>query len=160
MPQLSARYEGFALYVKRDDCTGLGLGGNKVRQIEFYLGDALAKGCDTVLSTGAVQSNYMRTIAAAASKLGLECHIQLEDRVKNTSSEYQKSGNRLLTGLFGATIHHYPDGEDELGADREIHRIADALKLQGRNPYVIPLTPSKEPKGALGYVVAAEELIR
>ena len=158
MPRLSAQYQGVDLYVKRDDCTGLGFGGNKVRQVEFYLGDALDKGCDTVLSTGAVQSNYMRTIAAAAGKLGLECHIQLEDRVHNRSADYQHSGNRMLTGLFGATIHHYPDGEDEQGADGAIHRIADALKQKGGKPYVIPLAPTKQPKGALGYVVAAQEL--
>jgi D-cysteine desulfhydrase/L-cysteate sulfo-lyase len=160
MPNLSGIYDGYSLYVKRDDCTGLGFGGNKVRQIEFYLGDALAKGCDTVLSTGAIQSNYMRTIAAAASKLGLECHIQLEDRVRNSSVEYQTSGNRLLTGMFGATIHHYPHGEDEHGADLEIRRIADELKRQGKNPYVIPLAPTNHPRGALGYVVAAQEMIR
>ena len=76
MPNLSAKYPGKKLWIKRDDCTGLGMGGNKVRQLEYYLGDALSQGCDTVLSTGAVQSNYMRTLAAAASKLGLECHIQ------------------------------------------------------------------------------------
>ncbi len=159
MPRLSAKYDGIELYVKRDDCTGLGFGGNKVRQIEFYLGDALDKGCDTVLSTGAVQSNYMRTIAAAASNLGLECHIQLEDRVDNQSTDYQNSGNRMLTGMFGAAIHHYADGEDEQGADGEINRIADELKQKGRKPYVIPLMPVKEPKGALGYMVAAQELI-
>ena len=71
MPRLSAPYSGVDIYVKRDDCTGLGFGGNKVRQLEFYLGDALSKGCDTVLSTGAVQSNYMRTLAAAAGKTGI-----------------------------------------------------------------------------------------
>lgn len=160
MPRLSARYDGVDLYVKRDDCTGLGLGGNKVRQLEFYLGDALHKGCDTILSTGAIQSNYMRTIAAAASKLGLACHIQLEDRVDNRSADYKNSGNRILTSLFGATIHHYPDGEDEQGADDEIHRIAAELKQKGKKPYVIPLTLTKKPKGALGYMVAAQELLQ
>lgn len=158
MSRLSARYAGVELYVKRDDCTGLGFGGNKVRQVEFYLGDALDKGCDTVLSTGAVQSNYMRTIAAAASKLGMECHVQLENRLDNQSTDYQNSGNRMLTSMFGAIIHHYP-GKDEQGADRAINRIADELKQKGRKPYVIPLTLMKEPKGALGYMVAADELI-
>jgi D-cysteine desulfhydrase family pyridoxal phosphate-dependent enzyme len=145
--------------VKRDDCTGLGLGGNKVRQLEFYLGDAIAKGCDTVLSTGAIQSNYMRTIAAAASKLGLDCHIQLEDRVPDTSVEYRTSGNRLLSSIFGATISHFPEGGDEEAADAEINRIAEQLASQGKKPYVVPLKPVKQPKGALGYIECAKELL-
>ncbi|MCY3769227.1 MAG: D-cysteine desulfhydrase family protein [Gammaproteobacteria bacterium] len=159
LPRLSEMH-GVRLYVKRDDCTGLAFGGNKVRQLEFYLGDALAKDCDTVLSTGAVQSNYMRLLAAAASKLGLECHIQVEHRVDNVSTEYRCSGNRLLTGLFGSHIHDYCGGEDEKGADRAVHLVADRLEKQGRKPYVIPLAPTKEPKGALGYVLAAGELIQ
>ena len=159
LPRLSEMY-GVRLHVKRDDCTGLALGGNKVRQLEFYLGDALAKNCDTILSTGAVQSNYMRLLAAAASKLGLECHIQVEHRVDNPSMEYQCSGNRLLTGLLGSTVHDYHGGQDEKGADRAVHLIADRLKNQGRRPYVIPLAPTRAPRGALGYAMAAGELIR
>ena len=81
LERIATDFPGHKIYVKRDDCTGLAMGGNKVRQLEFYLGDALEKGCDTVLSTGAVQSNYMRTLAGAAAKLGLDCHIQLEERV-------------------------------------------------------------------------------
>ena len=152
-------YDEKEIFVKRDDCTGLGFGGNKVRQLEFYLGDALEKGCDTVLSTGAIQSNYMRTLAAAAGKLGLECHIQLENRVNNNTVDYQHSGNRLLTSMFGAKISYYPHGEDEEGADREIHRIAGELEKAGRKPYVVPLAPTTTPKGALGYVDCALELL-
>ena len=160
LSRLSTHFPGCQISVKRDDCTGLGFGGNKVRQIEFYLGDALSKGCDTVLSTGAIQSNYMRTIAAAASKLGLDCHIQLENRVKNTSKEYQTSGNRLLTDMFGAQVSYYPEGEDEDGADRSINEIAEQLKAKGKTPYVIPLSMVKEPKGAFGYMVAAQEMLQ
>jgi 1-aminocyclopropane-1-carboxylate deaminase/D-cysteine desulfhydrase-like pyridoxal-dependent ACC family enzyme len=123
------------------------------------MGDALAKNCDTVLSTGAIQSNYMRTLAAAAAKLGLECHIQLEDRVKKDTPQYRTSGNRLLSGMLGATIHHFPHGEDEQGADRQLRQIADELAAKGKKPYVVPLTLVKESKGALGYVAAAEELL-
>ncbi len=146
--------------MKRDDCTGLAMGGNKARQLEFYLGDARAQGCDTVLSTGAVQSNYMRTIAASAAKLGMECHIQLEDRVQNASPDYRESGNVFLDRLFGAHIHHYPVGEDEQGADRAINALAEDLRAAGRRPYVVPLAPVEKPKGALGYVAAAAELLR
>ncbi len=159
LDRLSAKFPGYRIRVKRDDCTGLGLGGNKVRQIEFYLGDALSQGCDTVLSTGAVQSNCMRTIAAATSKLGMDCHIQLENRVSNHSAEYQNSGNKLLTSLFGAHIYYYPAGEDEEGADRSLADIADKLKGEGRKPYIIPLRVVREPKGAFGYMVAAQEML-
>ncbi len=156
--QFSAQFHEQQIFIKRDDCTGLGLGGNKVRQLEYYLGDALSQGCDTVLSTGAIQSNYMRTLAAAASKLGLESHIQLENRVPKNSREYNTSGNRLLTEMFGATLYYYPEGEDEEGADREIRNIAEGLKRQGKSPYVVPLAPVKFPRGALGYIEAADEM--
>ncbi len=80
LPNLGARL-GLELYAKRDDCTGTAFGGNKVRQLEFYLGAAQAQGATVVLITGAVQSNFVRTAAAMAAKLGMGCHIQLEDRV-------------------------------------------------------------------------------
>ena len=160
LAQLSAEFEPCTLYVKRDDCTGLALGGNKARQLEFYLGEALAEGCDTVLSTGAVQSNYMRTLAAGAAKLGLECHIQLEARVDNSSDAYRHSGNVFLNRLFGARLHHYPAGEDEDGADQALRSLADELAASGKKPYIIPLGPGHLPTGALGYVVAAMELVR
>ncbi len=159
LERLSAKFPGYRIRVKRDDCTGLGLGGNKVRQIEFYLGDALSRGCDTILSTGAIQSNCMRTIAAATSKLGMDCHIQLENRVNNTTEEYRNSGNKLLTSLFGAHIHYYPEGEDEEGADQSLADIAGNLEGQGKKPYIIPLRVVREPKGAFGYMVAAGEML-
>ena len=76
-----SRLLGVEVYIKRDDLTGLGMGGNKIRQLEFYFGNALAQGADTVLVTGAVQSNYVRAAAAAAAKLGLAAVVQLEERV-------------------------------------------------------------------------------
>ncbi len=147
------------LYVKRDDCTGLAFGGNKVRQLEFYLGAAQAQEADTVLITGAVQSNFVRLAAAGARRLGMECHIQLEERVPKTDPLYRNSGNVLLDRLLGATLHSYPDGEDEEGADRRLHEIAADLAASGRRPYVIPLGPGHKPLGALGYVVAAREFL-
>ena len=78
LPRLTASVGGAAIAVKRDDAMALAFGGNKVRQLEYYLGDALAKGADTVLITSAVQSNFMRLTAAACCQLGLECHVQLE----------------------------------------------------------------------------------
>lgn len=159
MKNLSAKLGGAQLYVKRDDCTGLALGGNKVRQLEFYLGEAVAHGADTVLITGAVQSNFVRLAAAAAAKLGMGCHVQLEDRVAGVDRIYRNSGNVLLDRMLGAHIYHYDQGEDESGADRRLQEIAESLQTQGRRPYVIHLAPDHPPLGALGYVIAAQEIL-
>ena len=159
LPNLSRHLGGPTILAKRDDCTGLGLGGNKVRQLEFYLGEALAQGADTLLITGAVQSNFARTAAAAGRQYGLECHIQHEERVPRVDESYRRSGNVLLQRLLGATLHSYPVGEDEAGADARLQEIAADLQKQGRRPYIIPLGPGHPPKGALGYVVAAQELL-
>jgi len=159
MPNLADYCGGARLFVKRDDCTGLAFGGNKVRQLEFYLGAAVAQNADTVLITGSVQSNFVRTAAAGARKLGMTCHIQLEERVATDAPRYHDSGNVLVDKLLGATLHSYPDGEDESGADRQLAQIAADLRKEGRHPYIIPLSPGHPPLGALGYVVAAGELL-
>ena len=158
MPNLEKQIGGPQLYVKRDDCTGLAMGGNKVRQLEFYFGEALRQGADTVLITGAVQSNFVRLAAAAAATLDMQCHIQLEERVAKDDPLYRTSGNVLLDKLLGAKIHSYPHGEDEAGADAQIESIAEQLRASGRNPYIIPLSPGHAPLGALGYVRAAREI--
>ena len=90
MERLGQLLGGRTLFVNRDDCTGLAMGGNKARQLEFYFGDAVSKGATTILVTGAVQSNYVRSVAAAAAKLGLECEVQLENRVQGMGDEYQQ----------------------------------------------------------------------
>lgn len=159
MKNLSAFVGNTKLYVKRDDCTGLAFGGNKVRQLEFYFGEAMAQSADTVLITGAIQSNFVRLTAAAACKLGMQCHIQLEDRVAGVDQVYKNSGNVLLDRMFGANLHYYDKGEDEAGADKRIRNMAHSLKEQGRQPYVIPLAPGHPPLGSLGYVLSAYELI-
>jgi len=157
-PRLSAAL-GIDLLVKRDDLTGLAFGGNKVRQLEFYFGRARAADADTVLITGAVQSNYVRVAAACAARLGMACHVQLEERVPDVDAVYRTSGNVLLDQLLGATLHAYPVGEDEEGADRRLRQIADGLERQGRRPYVIPLGAGNPPTGALGYIRCAEEIL-
>ncbi|MGY9061962.1 MAG: D-cysteine desulfhydrase family protein [Rhodospirillales bacterium] len=159
MPNLSNFLDGPNLFVKRDDLTGLAMGGNKARQIEFYFGEAIAKKADVILITGAIQSNFIRSAAAATAKLGMDCHVQLEERVPNVDQTYRASGNVLLDKLFGATIYSYPDGEDEAGADRNINEIADGLKKKGKTPYIIPLSPGHPPLGAMGYIVAAQEIL-
>jgi len=149
------------LWVKRDDCTGLAMGGNKARQLEFYVGDAMEKGADVLLTTGAVQSNHVRSTVAAARKMGIEAEVQLEHRVSGRRPEYESNGNVVMVKLMGGKIHRYDVGEDESGADNNLYEIAKRLTDQGRKPYVIPLSPMNHPPyGALGYVVAAEEVLQ
>ncbi len=99
---------GLSLFVKRDDCTGIGFGGDKVRQLEYHLGAAHAEGADVLFITGAVQSNFVRTAAAMGRRVGMKCHIQLEERVPDISALYRTNGNVLLDKLLGATLHSYP----------------------------------------------------
>ena len=156
-PNLGAAL-GIELWIKRDDCTGLALGGNKVRQLEFHFGEARSRGADTVLVTGAVQSNLVRVAAAAARRLGMAVHIQLEDRVDGTGELYRRSGNLLLDRVLGATLHTFPEGEDEAAADKAMERRAAALAADGRRPYVVHSAPGPVPLGGLGYVLAAGEI--
>ena len=124
---------GVDLRIKRDDCTGLAFGGNKVRQLEFHFGEARARGADTVLVTGAVQSNLVRIAAAAARKLGMAVHIQLEDRVADGGETYRTSGNLLLYRVLGATLHAFPEGEDEAAADAAMERRARLRRRRRRD---------------------------
>ncbi|MEO3417284.1 D-cysteine desulfhydrase family protein [Roseovarius sp. CAU 1744] len=158
LPRLS-EHLGVELWIKRDDLTGLGGGGNKIRQLEFYLGAAQADAADTILITGAVQSNYVRCAAAAAAKCGMKAVLQLEERVAGKGENYRRSGNVLLARLLGAEHIHYPVGEDEAGADKALRDHADRLRQQGRRPYVIPLGLRNKPLGALGYMRAAQEVL-
>ncbi len=159
LKNLSREVGGGELFVKRDDKTGLSFGGNKVRQLEFYLGDAQANMADAVLITGAVQSNFVRSVAAAACRLGLECHAQLEDRVPVEEPAYRTSGNPLVNIMLGAKIYTYPEGEDEAGADARLEEIAADLRKKGKRPYVIHLGADHPQLGALGYVLAAKEIL-
>ena len=150
---------GTNVWIKRDDCTGLAFGGNKSRQLEFYIGQAMEQGADMLLTTGAVQSNHVRMTVAAARKMGLEVEVQLEHRVEREQPEYHNSGNPFLVRLMGARIHYYPVGEDEAGADQALEDRAAELAREGIKAYVIPLSNAHTPYGALGYVDGAEELM-
>ena len=112
-----------------------------------------------MLVTGAVQSNLVRVAAAAARRLGMEAHVQLEERVDEAGNLYRTSGNLLLDRLLGATLHSFPVGEDEGAADAALGRLARALADEGRRPYVVHSAPGHPPLGGLGYVVAAEEVV-
>ena len=128
LDRLTVANTGARIWAKRDDMQGLAFGGNKVRQLEYYFGAAQAEGADAVLITGAIQSNFCRLTAAFAARLGMECHIQLEERVPSNYPLYRDGGNVLLDRLMGATLHSFPAGEDEAGADRALEEIADGLR--------------------------------
>jgi L-cysteate sulfo-lyase len=155
MKRLTELLGGPRLWIKRDDCTGLSGGGNKTRKLEFLMADALARGADTIITQGATQSNHARQTAAAAAKLGLACHLLLEDRTGSNERAYNYNGNVLLDRLHGATISKRPGGAD---MNAEMEALADRLRADGRKPYVIPGGGSN-PVGALGYVNAALELL-
>ncbi len=148
---------GLTLDIKRDDTLPLAMGGNKVRQLEYYFGQAAAAGADCVLITGAVQSNFVRLCAAAARVKGWHPIVQLEDRVPKDDAAYNSSGNVLLLGLLDAEIHRFPEGENEAAADANLDRLAEEARRAGRNPYVIHLGIEHPPYGALGYAAAAVE---
>lgn len=154
LPRLSAHLGGPRLFVKRDDLTRLGLGGNKLRKLEFLLGEARRQGADTVLTVGAMQSNHARQTAAACAHLGFDCELVLR-RGSHASEAYLGSGNLLLDRLFGARLHllQAKESREECMAAR-----ADALRAEGRRPYCIPVGGSCG-LGNLGYVACAEEIL-
>jgi L-cysteate sulfo-lyase len=155
MQNLTKHLGGPKLWIKRDDCTGLSSGGNKTRKLEFLMAEALAEKADTVITQGATQSNHARQTAAIAAKLGLACHLLLEDRTGYADEAYTLSGNVLLDQLYGATISKRPGGAD---MQKEMEALAADLRKEGKRPYVIPGGGSN-PVGALGYVNAALELL-
>ncbi|MBI4988277.1 MAG: D-cysteine desulfhydrase family protein [Rhodocyclales bacterium] len=154
LPRLSAHLGGPRLYVKRDDLTGLGLGGNKLRKLEFLLGEARAQGADIVLTVGAMQSNHARQTAAACARLGLDCELILR-RGSHATEAYLHGGNVLLDRLFGARLHVLAAQESR---EAFMAARAEALRGEGRRPYCIPVGGSCG-LGNLGYVVCAREIM-
>ncbi|SAI74527.1 1-aminocyclopropane-1-carboxylate deaminase [Bordetella ansorpii] len=144
------------IHVKRDDLMGVGLGGNKLRKLEFLVGQALAQGCDTFITTGGLQSNHARLTAAASARAGLACELVLADMVAYEDEAYAHNGNVLLDQLFGAAVHRVARDADPLLAARQ---RAGELQRQGRKAYVVGLGGSS-PLGALGYVACAAELLQ
>src|ERR1700760_730371 len=155
LKRLSERLSGPAISVKRDDASGMGQGGNKVRALEFVLPQALATGADILLTAGVVQSNSVRQVAAAPAKAGLACHFaMITDRVRATDADYAQTGNALLDHLYGAT-HEIISIKDDRAAVLE--RIATRLRASGRKPYIVPYGCANR-IGAIGYLNAAVEL--
>ena len=154
LPALTAYCGGAEIWVKRDDCTGLGFGGNKTRKLEYLLGEARAEGADTVITVGGVQSNHARQTAAGAARLGMRCELVLPRVVPRGGAEYEGSANVLLDRLFGAHVFVV---EDEAAAAHAIQERLAAADERGSKAVVHPPGGST-PIGALGYVGAALEL--
>ena len=155
LKRLSAALGGPQIWIKRDDLTGAAGGGNKVRKLEFLLGEALAQRADTVITAGAVQSNHVRQTAAACASLGLACEAVLTESVTGRSVEYDVSGNLLLSRMAGARLHRVPGDDDP---DRHMQAIAQRLRGEGKRPFIVPVGGAT-PAGSLGYVSAAFELL-
>jgi L-cysteate sulfo-lyase len=143
------------IYVKRDDLMGIGGGGNKLRKLEFLIGEALAQGCDTFITTGARQSNHARLSAAATARAGLACELVLTDTVARYDDAFRRNGNVLLDDLFGATVLRRPAGVDALAVARG---RAAQLSAAGRRAYVVG-SGGSSPLGCLGYSACAEEIL-
>jgi D-cysteine desulfhydrase len=150
LERLSARF-GIELYVKRDDLTGLLESGNKVRKLEFLVGEALRQGANTLITCGTLQSNCCRAVAAVAARLGLRALLAVKG---GKPAVYD--GNLLLDRLLGADVVYCSDAEFER-IDEVFARLAFEASLGGGRPYVIPESGATE-VGALGYVVCAHEL--
>jgi L-cysteate sulfo-lyase len=155
MGNLSRLLGGPTLWIKRDDCTGIATGGNKVRKLEFLIGEALARGATHIVTQGAVQSNHVRQTAAVAAKLGLKCTAVLEHRIATNDQDYLAGGNVLLDHLMGIAIEYRPGGTDMQAA---IEEVGARLTEAGEVPYLIPGGGSN-PVGALGYAAVALELL-
>lgn len=149
MERLSKHLGGPNLYIKRDDQTGLATGGNKVRKLEFLVADALAQGCDHLVTAGAPQSNHCRQTAAAAARLGLGCSVVLSGKPPK-----RRLGNLLLDEILGA--HLYWAGTKN--RQEMMKEVARELEVMGRKPYIIPVGGSNV-IGATGYVAAMGELL-
>ena len=150
LDRLSNELGGPEIWIKRDDCTGLSTGGNKTRKLEFLMAEALTAEADMVMTQGATQSNHARQTAAAAAKLGIGCHVLLEDRTGSKDPNYNDNGNVFLDYLHGSTAQRCAGGVD---MNAEMEKCADEMRKDGRKVYTIPGGGSN-PTGALGYVIA------
>jgi L-cysteate sulfo-lyase len=156
LDNLTRALGGPEIWIKRDDCTVVATGGNKVRKLEWLIGEARALGATQIVTQGAVQSNHVRQTAAVARKFGMTCTALLEHRVETNDRDYLSSGNVLLDKLFGCQIEYRPSGLD---MNAEAEAKGAALRAAGETAYVIPGGGSNA-VGALGYVSCAQELMQ
>ncbi|HXT80523.1 MAG TPA: D-cysteine desulfhydrase [Acetobacteraceae bacterium] len=156
LENLSRHLGGPEIWIKRDDCTVVATGGNKVRKLEWLIGEARAQGADHVVTQGAVQSNHVRQTAAVARRFGMACTALLEHRIDTNDRDYLNSGNVLLDRLFGCAIEYRPGGTDMNAAAEQ---KGAELRAAAAKAYVIPGGGSNR-VGALGYVSCAQELMQ
>jgi D-cysteine desulfhydrase family pyridoxal phosphate-dependent enzyme len=152
MVNLTKRLGGPRLFIKRDDNTGLAFGGNKARKLEFLLGEAQNLGADTIITTGAIQSNHVRMTAAAANKFGFRTVLVLRGKKPPTYK-----ANLLLDHLLKAKVH-FIDTEDLEEINQRMEEIASELSKRGHNTYIIP-SGGSTPVGVVGYALAMKELL-
>jgi 1-aminocyclopropane-1-carboxylate deaminase len=146
------------IWAKREDCnSGLAYGGNKTRKLEYLAADALAQGCDTLVSIGGVQSNHTRQVAAAAAKLGMSCLLVQEHWVEWPDAVYDKVGNILLSRIMGAEVRLDPAGFD-IGIRPSWEGALVSVQEHGGKPYAIPAGASDHPLGGLGFARWAQEV--
>ncbi len=146
------------IYAKRDDCnSGLAMGGNKLRKLEYIIPDAIASGADTLVSIGGVQSNHTRMVAAAAAKIGMKCVVIQESWVPHDDAVYDRVGNILMTRLMGADSRLVDEGFD-IGIRQSWEDAMQSVRDAGGTPYAIPAGASVHKYGGLGYVGFAEEV--
>jgi len=146
------------IWAKREDCnSGLAYGGNKVRKLEFLAAEALAQGCDTLVSIGGVQSNHTRQVAAVAAHLGLRCVLVQEHWVEWPDAVYDKVGNILLSRIMGADVRLDPAGFD-IGIRPSWEDALASVQERGGKPYAIPAGASDHPLGGLGFARWADEV--
>ena len=155
LERLTKELGGAEIWIKRDDLSGLGFGGNKIRKIEFLMADAVSRGCDTVLTVGGAQSNHACQTAAAARLLGMKPVLVLG---RPAREDEPPTGNLLLERIMGADVR-FVDARSPDELQRKMEEIAEELESSGGKPYTIPLGGSNGP-GALGYVYAVEEIIK
>jgi len=156
LDRLTDELGGAEIWIKRDDCTGLSTGGNKTRKLEFLMAEAELQKADMVMTQGATQSNHARQTAAFAAKIGIPCHIVLEDRTGSNNPNYNHNGNVLLDHLHGATTQKIKGVN--LNMNAELEAVADKVRASGQTVYTIPGGGSN-PTGALGYVNCAFEML-
>jgi 1-aminocyclopropane-1-carboxylate deaminase len=146
------------IWAKRDDCnSGLAYGGNKTRKLEYLVADALAQGCDTLVSIGGVQSNHTRQVAAVAAHLGLKCVLVQEHWVEWDDPGYESVGNILLSRIMGADVRLSDAGFDIAFRPSWEDALA-SVEAAGGKPYAIPAGASDHPLGGLGFARWADEV--
>src|ERR671936_1479127 len=158
LERLTAHLGGASLWAKREDCnSGLAYGGNKTRKLEYLAADALARGCDTLVSIGGVQSNHTRQVAAVAARLGLGCVLVQEHWVDWDDPGYERVGNILLSRIMGADVRLDPAGFD-IGIRKSWEDALGSVEAAGGRPYAIPAGASDHPLGGLGFARWADEV--